>query len=342
MRALPFVLAFVVVAGAPCTARAADGAAGSPAAEERYREGFDAFKRWNFEAARRAFLQAYTIDPKPKYLWNLAVSEVKSSHPAEGLTHFRQYFAGPDATPKDREQARVLMSEAEAKTGHVVVQAPAGASLFVDGERSKVPQGQPVDVTPGSHSIEIRMNEIAIAREFDVRAGETQEMRFDAPPAPTPAPHPPEVTPAPSVPPPPAGELPATTAAPRPETARWVTSGAMVGLGVAGLVAGGVFYANASSDYSKWQSLSAQTGVCPQPPTSPACTSLKSAWNARGNDQTLGGAFVGLGSTLVIAGVATWIVWPLFGRKSTADNPAEFVTAIVFSGGGGATWNGSF
>jgi hypothetical protein len=86
-------------------------------------------------------------------------------------------------------------------------------------------------------------------------------------------------------------------------------------------VLGGVFYANASSDYSTWQSLNRRIGVCSQPPATPDCTSLANAYHSQADNQTLGTTFVAIGSTMLVAGVATWYLWPVVSPKSNRLTP---------------------
>ncbi len=59
-------------------------------AQARYEEGRNFARNGDWESARQSFVQAHVLDPKSStFLWNLAVSEMKSKHPLPALKHFR-------------------------------------------------------------------------------------------------------------------------------------------------------------------------------------------------------------------------------------------------------------
>jgi tetratricopeptide (TPR) repeat protein len=77
-------------------------------AEARFKEGLARVKSKDFEAARLSFEQAYAVLHRPLILWNLALSEEKTSHTLEALGHFRQVAreAPGDASTCRRPRAR--------------------------------------------------------------------------------------------------------------------------------------------------------------------------------------------------------------------------------------------
>jgi len=315
-------------------------------AAQRYREGIAAFKRWDFDAARVSLLQAYALDPEPKYLWNLAITEAKANRPVDALGHFKAYLGLPVATEEDRKKARPLIADAESKTGHLVVVAPANAVVSIDGsEITPFPPDGVIDVTSGRHVVEARLGTNAMSSVAEPGAGDTVRVSLNlvGPPAP---PLLAEVQTAPSAATLPPGSAVAPTADSSPartpaSNARWIVAGGLTIAGVASLFTGGVFFANAGSEKATWQGLDAKTGPCPQPPVSSSCIALKDAADARSRDQNLGGVFVGAGAALVVAGIVTWVVWPK-SRDARDAMGTGFVAPVVGSGGAGATWVQSF
>jgi hypothetical protein len=295
-----------------------------------------------YEESRTKLERACSMVHSANCVHNLAAAEFKTGRPLEAYRHFREAYSNPSATwLKDEavvSETHKMMSEAYAAIGHIVIQAPEGASVTVDGQPVNASK-DPVDVQPGSHFVEGRLGAQLGREQVDAKPGTVETVTLRLEPLPASAP----LVASPAIAAPierPEDRAPTASADRQPDTARWVTSGALLGLGAAGLVLGGVFYANASSDLSKWQSLSAQTGVCPPQSTTSDCTSLNNALDSRANNQRLGSAFVATGSALLIAGVATWIVWPLL--MPNPNSHAGFASPVVYSSGGGAAFYGSF
>jgi hypothetical protein len=315
-------------------------------AAEMYRIGHERFVRGEFDAARSAFTRAYALDPVPRYLWDLAVSEHNLHHPVEALRHFRKYLSLPGVDEDHRRKARRPMSEDEAKTLHVVIDVPEGTAVTVDGLDATLYADHTIDLVPGRHAIDARSGGSTASVAVEGKAGETVHppLRFEAPPAPPPAPAPvPQPTPIPSPPASPASSSHEEAAPPAVETAgsssaRWITSGIIAGAGVAGLITGGAFLANAASDDSRAQAASAQAGACPQPPTTSPCVALHDALYAKSNDTSLGQGFMIGGGVLVAGAVVTFLLWP----KSRVASQTGMIAPLAVPNGGGALWTGTF
>jgi len=302
-------------------------------AETSYREGISRFLHGDFERARSALLQAYAGDPQPKYLWDLALAEVNSTHPVEALAHFRKFLSLPSATDDDRQRARKPMAEAAAKTGHLVLAVPPGTALTVDGQDALIYDDRTIDVQPGSHTVEARQGANVLSKAVDVQAGETipVEMHFEVPAPPPPPPVPSQI----AIP-----VLPPSTidASGSPSSVRWITAGIVAGVGAAGLVGGAVFFANANSEKSMAAVAGQSAGTCPQPPSTPQCTGLLSHANAQANDENMGTGFLIAGGTLVVAGIVTWLVWP----KAATESTSGFLAPVLGTRGAGALWTSTF
>ena len=337
MRACTFLTSAILAASVatPCTAA---GPGDGTRAEQLHKEGITAIRHADFEKGRKAFAEAYALDARPEYLWDLGLSEMQSDHPADGLAHLRRYFVLPSAKsddPKKIERVRTLMAEAEAKTGHLKVSAPAGSAVSLDGALATLPEGAPLDVMPGKHLVEVRPQGSApITQAVEAHAGETLDLRFERIDLPALTPEP-AASVAPSVAPAePVHEAPAQA----PQVARYAASGAMVGTAAVAFVLGGVFLAKAGDDQSREAQARTMQSYCAQPPSTPSCITESNAAHDQASHRNIAtGLFVG-GSVLAVAGVATWLLWP---RPRTAS-ASWTVVPVAFATGGGVQWAGSF
>src|SRR5688572_14542791 len=151
-------------------------------AEARFREGLARVQSNDFEGARLAFAQAYAVLKSADVLWNLALSEHKSNHPLEALGHFKEYVRDARTTEPERVKARKYIDELHARVGRVAVDAPAGASLIVDGKTHPhaAPLSEPIDVSPGEHFVEARLAERSRLLRVHAAAGAVVTLQFRA------------------------------------------------------------------------------------------------------------------------------------------------------------------
>ena len=117
---------------ASSSARADDDRANREA-EARFKEGLARVKSKDFEAARLSFEQAYAVLHRPLILWNLALSEEKTSHPLEALGHFRQ-VAREAPSDADRASAQKHVEALLGELARIDVQAPAGTAQPSESE----------------------------------------------------------------------------------------------------------------------------------------------------------------------------------------------------------------
>jgi tetratricopeptide (TPR) repeat protein len=189
-------------------------------ARRRFQEGVKFFDQKRYEEARGAFLQAFALKRHPALLLNLAQSEIRSGHPAEAARHFAAYLReAPNASQVERSEAEKGLREARAKLGRVQITAPPGAEVLVDGESvGQAPIGDPVDVTPGTHTIEARSGGKTASTSVSVLVSRlaAATVAFDTAPAPPPPP-PVEPPPAAAAPPPAAPTPPPAEAEPAKE-----------------------------------------------------------------------------------------------------------------------------
>jgi hypothetical protein len=129
-------------------------------AQARWHEGKAFFDAGNFEAARVAFKQAYTVFPHPVFLQNLGEAELRSGRNVEAARHFEAFLRSPGSvSAAQRDLARKSLKKAAEKLGSVVVDTNAeDAEIRVDDEvvgRSPL-GGLAWYVEPGKHIVVAR------------------------------------------------------------------------------------------------------------------------------------------------------------------------------------------
>ncbi len=159
--AVMLALSPVVLSVSPAYAQASakDDTPLTETARQRFQEGVRLFDSGKYEEARAAFLQAYALKRHPAVLLNLAQSELHSGHFVDSARHFSQYLReATNADSSERRSAEKSLAEARTKTGRVQISVNVvGADVVVDDElvgRSPLPE--PIDVSPGSHKVEVR------------------------------------------------------------------------------------------------------------------------------------------------------------------------------------------
>ena len=170
-----FLACFIALSAAmsaPQLAWAQD-AASVETARQRFKEGVQLYDQRQYEKARAAFLQSYTLKPHPATLLNLAQSELRAGHHADAATHFAQYLREPTVSDAERQEVEIGFAAARSKVGEVTLTVDLdGATVLVDGqERGKSPLPDPLYLTPGSHTIEARSGNQAGTTTVNAAAG---------------------------------------------------------------------------------------------------------------------------------------------------------------------------
>src|SRR5580704_986921 len=130
-------------------------------AESRFKEGLAHHDAGDEEGARLSFLQAFSVLKRPNILFNLARAEQLTGHPVDAIGHYKLFVADNTVTGVDRETARKRILELSALVGHVIIEAPSGADLWIDGQMlpRKAPLGEPADVSAGMHTVQARLED---------------------------------------------------------------------------------------------------------------------------------------------------------------------------------------
>jgi hypothetical protein len=326
------------------------------AAQERYSQGlryYDAAEAKRdpslYEAAYLQFVQAYALYADDKILWNLAASEVRTKRHVDALKHLREYDRHKNvlAQPNhpDRAQLMTFLDLASKATGHIAVDAPAGARIRVDKiDVGAAPLAEPIDVAAGTHTVEAQIASGEWQRsEVDARAGAVSPVRFAAQaPAPSAAAPAPSVVvsaaPAPTAPPP-GGEQP-TSDRTSFFTARNTVALALGVGAVAGLTGGIIFVVGASSDNDKARALGAQIPGDPQTScaiVTPTCAQFQDANHSAQDKRNASVALFATGGVLALGSGAVLLFWPQADAKKSA-----FIRPVVAPSFVGVNVAGSF
>jgi hypothetical protein len=157
--------ALVAVSFAVASVPTAAFAQPAPTAEEvqqaqaRWSEGKAAFEAGNFEAARLAFKQAYSVLPHPAFLQNIGEAELRTGRMVEAARHLSQYLRTASSSATQREAAKKSLQKAAERLASVVVETNVDdAEVRVDDEVvGRSPLGSAVwYVDPGEHAVVIR------------------------------------------------------------------------------------------------------------------------------------------------------------------------------------------
>jgi hypothetical protein len=323
-RGRQLVVALALVAAAIATSPRALGQteqATKEAAESEFKEGLRRLDAGDEEGARRSFLSAYSVLRDPSILYNLASTERLTGHPVEALQHYKLFVADRTAAGGDRETALERIMELTALVGHVAIDAPAGAELWVDEQMlpSKAPLSEPADVAAGTHTVRARFGDQTRTVSVSCAPGQTVQAKIDIPlteASPLLVPTAPESI----------ANLRETGEKP-PKEERYVSSAARVttlvvlGAGAVALLGAGIGLEVASSkassaaaaDVTQLQYGGISSSVCSDAMMAQnitACSNLASELSAHSTEASAAaGLFVSAGVLAATFAVA-WVAWP--------------------------------
>jgi hypothetical protein len=293
-----------------------------------------------YEDAIAKFLAAYRLSPRPNALFNAALTEEKIARPADAIRHFRQLAHNPACSAELRSQIEKHIADLSAKVATVLLDAPAGADIAVDGAPTgdRAPLPDPIDLSPGRHTIEAKLG-VSASIEIDAVAGTKQTLRIGlvAPPSPPSTERQPAPTAPSSLPSAPPHDPASVDAQPLPgptadsmaiRTPFWSTRrtvGVVIaGAGVASLVASGVFQVTSSHQRDQAAAIGGMLGPSscygPSPSAPTSCASLNDAFAAQNRDEDLSRVFLAAGIAGVALG-AVIVLWPQAAPARTAIVP---------------------
>jgi hypothetical protein len=309
MRPLTTSLCTLAVIATLSAAAVADDRSDS---DKIFKEGLSAYGHKDFEGARTKFAAAYARYPSPNSLFNLARVEQVLGRNLEAYRHYRAYSELPEnprITPPERAEAKQRMGESLAKLGRIVLVAPQGARVVIDGApQDNTSESFPVE--PGSHSVDFVINDQTRKRSIVCQAGEVHQVKWDndareALPIVTATPAP--VTAGSAMAPRAATDTPRTEPDDSPNSL--LKAGLIVGgVGALGIL-GGVTFGMLSSGSASDARAAAAPGVCVDR-ASAACTSAQSSVDSANTFHTVsmasfitGGVLLAGGGALVALGV---------------------------------------
>jgi tetratricopeptide (TPR) repeat protein len=342
-RALPaLALGLALAAHAPTASAApndppAQDDAATRDAKARFEEGLKRYEQQDYEGARVAFQQAYSVLHAVDILYNLALSELRSNRPVEALNHLQEYLKDKRPTEEERAKASKYLAEAHAKTGHVFVDAPAGAAVLMDDVNldKKAPVKDPVTVSAGKHVCSIRLDGKTQTVEVVANPGQSVTVRFTG-----------SGEKAPEVLEGQQARANGDGPAPPPASGGWGTGKTVtvvaLGVGAVGaVVAGVVFKLGQDSAQSDAQSISsANPGLnCPANPNAAACSQLSDKKSTYDSDRMLSVVMFGVGGALAASAVASAIFWP---NENAQPQKGSRLVPVVTAGGMSLQWVGRF
>jgi hypothetical protein len=291
-------------------------------ARKRFIEGVAAADAGNYEAARAAFQQAYTLKPHPSTLRNLGEAELKTGHFLDAARHLAQFVHGASfGSADDLARAKKALTRAEAKIGRLLVAVDVdGAAITVDGEAigTSPLQGDPVYLDTGRRIVRIEKDGYQLYEQAQtLEPGRVTELRVMMKPktlepamgsaaSVSRAADPPlEPLPTDNVGPPPL-QLRATEASPA-RTTVMVTTGALAAVSATVWIGFALRSSSLSSDASDMR---ARLGGNACVVETPACADLRDLAEKRAdaNKVAIAGA-VGTG-LFGAAFIAAWQLWP--------------------------------
>jgi tetratricopeptide (TPR) repeat protein len=154
------VAALAIFAASPALAQPAPTPEEVQQAQVRWNEGKAYFDAGNFEAARVAFKQAYTVFPHAAFLQNLGEAELRTGRHVEAARHFTAFLrASSTGSPAQRELAKKSLAKAAERLGSIIVTTNVDdAEIRIDDEVvGRSPLGSLAwFVEPGRHLITAR------------------------------------------------------------------------------------------------------------------------------------------------------------------------------------------
>jgi hypothetical protein len=130
-------------------------------AHEEFQHGVELFQNGDYQRALDAFQEAYRLAPHAAVRLNIANCYQQLNRPVEALFHFEHYLSEADhPSPAQRREIEATIRELRQRIGTITFQVtPDGATITIDGaDQRRAPVTEPVRVTQGRHSIEIRLD----------------------------------------------------------------------------------------------------------------------------------------------------------------------------------------
>jgi tetratricopeptide (TPR) repeat protein len=130
-------------------------------ASTQFAHGVELAQKGDYQAALRAFHDAYAASPNVAVLYNIGQAEVALGRPLEATATLSRYLReGQDAiSPERRQQVGDQIKLLESFVVALDLSANANAAITVDGhEVGRTPLASPVRLAAGTHSVTARFD----------------------------------------------------------------------------------------------------------------------------------------------------------------------------------------
>lgn len=166
-------LAFsLVVLSLPAGAIAEQRSEEERLAEQAFQRGTRLFEAEDFLGAAREFEEAFRISPIASVHFNIARSYELAEMRELAAQHYRAFLDARAGNPERRQTVRQRLDALGEGLGWVAVTTePAGATLLVDGQERGISPAT-LAVTPGSHTLEARLEGQTASRSVEVGEAE--------------------------------------------------------------------------------------------------------------------------------------------------------------------------
>jgi hypothetical protein len=309
-------------------------------AAQRVLEGQALAKQGKWEQARLLFVQAYAVHPTSVLLWDLALTELKSSHAVEAAQHFQRYKKHPSAEPEKLAALPKYLDRAYAQSARIKVDAPATATVAVDGSRSDWSPDEPLVVPPGEHTLSIRVGDHSHEKHVEARAGEETTVAFAVLSSNAGSTNAAPGMPAAASPQPAVDSIPGRGTSDVPGSGHdqgsakgWVVGG-LAAAGAVTLAFGAGFGAAAQSDQARVDDFRASrpSGSC-YASGSVECADWRQAADDERSHARVANVLFGVSGALLVGSAVAWLAWP----------KSEAAAGVALSPGGAAIrWSSTF
>lgn len=303
-RAMRRVLALALGAAAvvlPIRASAQSSTAEADA-QLRFREGVTYFEHHDFDRASGAFDAAWKLTHDERFLWNEALSELNAGRHYAALKLLEKCRSTPTATGEHATQIEIAIRDARTHVTQLVIKAPQGAIVLLDGERAGIsPLSEPLAADPSApHTIVVTLGDARATRPLPVMGATLKTIEFQEPP--------PKTT---------IESAPSTSPATRSHT-RVIVAATLLVAAVAAGTAAVVYRLESASEVDRGATLRDQIPPIPNRPSNSwcykvsnqPCSDLQATLDSANADQTRSYVFAVAGGVLGASAIATWLFWP--------------------------------
>ncbi len=149
-------------------------------AREQFALGVSRYQSGEYSSALEAFQEAYRLAPHPSVRVNMANCYERLSRPIEALHHFERFLAeAQNPSRAQRTEVQGAIQRLARQVGELrFAIVPDGATVIIDSsETRRTPILEPIRVTAGAHSVEVRMEGFRTERRsIEVAGGQSERI----------------------------------------------------------------------------------------------------------------------------------------------------------------------